>query len=398
LTASSDFPTTAGAFDTTYNGGGADAVVSKLNSAGSGFKYSSYLGGASFDAALGIAVDETGSAYVTGSGGPDFPTTPGAVNTGSGGFTTKLNVLGSGLLYSAQGVGGADVAVDPSGSAYLIGGNLVTKLNSTGSSILYSTSIGEAGYGDAIAVDASGSAWVTGQTASPSFPTTPGAFDTTLDGIDDAFVVKLSTGGSPTYSTYLGGSAGELGRGIAVDSNGNAYVTGDTGGVSGPSNFPTTAGAFDTTFNGPGADAFLTKFVLAGNQPPDCSKVAGNPKLLWPPNHKYRLVMLSGATDPDSDTVTVTITGVTQDEPLNGLGDGDTAPDARRASVSNQIYVRAERSGLRDGRVYRIAFTGSDGKGGTCSGTALVGAAPHDQGKGSTPVDSAPPSYNSFGP
>jgi len=106
--------------------------------------------------------------------------------------------------------------------------------------------------------------------------------------------------------------------------------------------------------------------------------VAG-PGNLWPPNHKFRLITLTGATDPDGDTVTITITGVTQDEVLDGLGDGDTAPDAKVASASNQVFGRAERSGLGDGRVYRIAFTGSDSNGGTCSGTAFVGV-PHDEG------------------
>ena len=83
----------------------------------------------------------------------------------------------------------------------------------------------------------------------------------------------------------------------------------------------------------------------------------------------------------------LTITGVTQDEPLNGLGDGDTSPDAAVGPASNKVKLRAERSGLGDGRVYRIAFTGSDGLGGTCAGVATVGV-PHDQGGGSTPIDS----------
>jgi hypothetical protein len=131
------------------------------------------------------------------------------------------------------------------------------------------------------------------------------------------------------------------------------------------------------------------------NRPPTCTATAG-PDLLWPPNHKYRLVDIGGASDPDDDRVTLRITGVTQDEPLNGLGDGNTAPDAKRAAAAHQVYVRAERSGRGDGRVYRIVLTGSDGKGGTCVGTATVGV-PHDQGHGKTPVDSAPPSYNSFG-
>ena len=132
------------------------------------------------------------------------------------------------------------------------------------------------------------------------------------------------------------------------------------------------------------------------NEPPDCSGVKPDVRTLWPPNHKYRLITLSGATDPDGDPVTLTITGVTQDEPLNGLGDGDTSPDAKAGPTSNRVFVRAERSGKGNGRVYRIAFAGSDGEGGTCTGHVTVGV-PHDQGKGSTPVDSGS-TVNSFGP
>lgn len=133
------------------------------------------------------------------------------------------------------------------------------------------------------------------------------------------------------------------------------------------------------------------------NIPPDCSTVTASPNILWPPNHKFRVVTLSGATDPDGDEVTLTITGVTQDEPLNGVADGNTSPDAEAGPQPNNVRLRAERSGRGDGRVYRISFTGSDGKGGTCADTVTVGV-PHDMGKGSTPIDSAPPSYNSFGP
>jgi hypothetical protein len=135
--------------------------------------------------------------------------------------------------------------------------------------------------------------------------------------------------------------------------------------------------------------------ILDDEAPPVCSTVTTEP-LLWPPNHKYRLVTLAGATDPDGDTVTLTVTGVTQDEPLNGLGDGDTAPDAKTGPASNQVWLRAERSGTGDGRVYRISFTGSDGHGGTCSGSTTVGV-PHDQGKGATPADSGL-TVDSFGP
>jgi hypothetical protein len=131
------------------------------------------------------------------------------------------------------------------------------------------------------------------------------------------------------------------------------------------------------------------------NTPPDCSTVTPTPDTLWPANHKLRLVSIGGATDADGDTVTLTIDAVTQDEALDGLGDGDTSPDATPGGASNEVNLRAERSGTGDGRVYRLAFTGDDGRGGTCTGTVLV-SVPHDQGKGSTAIDSGL-IVNSFG-
>jgi len=122
------------------------------------------------------------------------------------------------------------------------------------------------------------------------------------------------------------------------------------------------------------------------NHNPICTDVTGGPSL-WPPNHKLRLITLTGAVDPDGTPVTTTVTGVTQDEPLNALGDGNTSPDAFHGPASNQVYLRAERSGLGDGRVYRISFQVTDTQGGSCTGTALVGV-PHDQGAHATAIDS----------
>lgn len=135
-----------------------------------------------------------------------------------------------------------------------------------------------------------------------------------------------------------------------------------------------------------GGPAFTQTISVAVNAPPDCGAVTGGPNL-WPPNHKLRLVTLTGATDPDGDPVVVTVDGVTQDEPLNGRADGNTSPDAKPGPSSDQVYLRAERSGKGNGRVYRVAFTGDDGEGGTCTGVAVVGV-PHDRGKGKVPVDS----------
>jgi chitinase len=117
---------------------------------------------------------------------------------------------------------------------------------------------------------------------------------------------------------------------------------------------------------------------------------------LEPPNHKLRLVRLAGATDPDGDPVTLVVKGVTQDEPVNGTGDGDTSPDAQAGPTSDSVKLRAERAGSGDGRVYRIRFEGSDGKGGTCAGAVNV-TVPRSQGKQSVAVDSGQ-SYTSFGP
>ena len=123
------------------------------------------------------------------------------------------------------------------------------------------------------------------------------------------------------------------------------------------------------------------------NRPPDCSAAVASSSRLAPPNHKLVAVAPSGVTDPDGDTVTLTITGVTQDEPV-----GDV-PDAVTGSAPGQALVRAERNGTGDGRVYRVSFSARDERAGTCTGTVKV-AVP----KGAAPaVDSAPPSYDSFG-
>ncbi|MEP7286189.1 MAG: SBBP repeat-containing protein [Chloroflexota bacterium] len=293
FTQSTNFPTTRGAFQTIYGGLG-DAFVVKLNTTGSGLLYSTYLGGSDVDEGAGIAIDSSGNAYITGfTQSTNFPTTAGAFQTtlaGPDAFVVKLNATGSELLYSTY-LGGSDVevgfrvAVDSSGNAYVLGWTIsdnfpttvgafqtvygglgdafVVKLNTTGSGLLYSTFLGgtngdDKGYG--IAVDSSGSAYVTGYTQSTNFPTTVGAFQTVYSSYD-AFVVKLNANGTGLiYGTYLGGSNVDVGYGIAVDSSGNAYVTGEAG-----LGFPTTVGAFQTTFGGGGGDAFVVKLSATGN-------------------------------------------------------------------------------------------------------------------------------------
>ena len=232
-TTSLDYPTTRGAFDRTFNGD-FDAFVTKLNATGSALVYSTFLGGTDTDEGTGIAVRE-GRAYVTGgTTSANYPTTPDA-------FDTSYN-------------GGADA--------------VVTKLNATGSALAYSTFLGGADSDDVvegIAVDGSGRAYVTGQTYSADYPTTPGAFDTSFNDNGDAFATKLNaTGSALDYSTFLGGSSGDSGLDIAVDGTDRAYVTGGTYSAD----YPTTPGAFDTSFNGGIAnfhDAFVTKLNASGS-------------------------------------------------------------------------------------------------------------------------------------
>src|SRR5215213_5779211 len=307
FTGSFDFPTTGGAFDITLDTGLAlDAFVTKLNPAGSALVYSTFLGGNDTDLGFGIAVDTSGSAYVTGrTGSPNFPTTFGAPHNGNFDvFVTKLNPSGSALVYSTL-FGGIDfeqgnrIALDTSGSAYVTGdtfspnfpttpgvvdttmnggtASFVTKLNPSGSALVYSTFLDgfSTDHANGIAVDVSGSAYVTGETFSFDFPTTAGAFDPTFNGFSDAFITKLNaTGSAFVYSTFIGGSNNEWGNGIAVDTAGSAYVIGATLSP----NFPTTVGAFDTTHNGD-IDVFVTKLNPSGSAPLIYSTFVGGSKL-----------------------------------------------------------------------------------------------------------------------
>ncbi|MEA2211136.1 MAG: chitinase [Solirubrobacteraceae bacterium] len=153
----------------------------------------------------------------------------------------------------------------------------------------------------------------------------------------------------------------------------------------------------DVNFTGglaPGASAYfslegaISANGLSFNSPPDCSAATTNVTTLWPPNHRLVPVVISGVTDPNADPLTINVTGVTQDEPTNGLGDGDTGPaDAVITPNSSTVQIRAERSGTGDGRVYVISFTATDPSGASCSGSLAV-TVQHDQKPGHVAVDS----------
>lgn len=201
--------------------------------------YSTFLGGSGDDVGFALAVDYQGNAYV-------------ACITSSSDFPT---------------VGPASFGTAPSGRDTAF----ITKLNSTGTALVYSTYLGgtqnDSAY--AIALDSNNNAYVTGFTSSPDFPVTSNAFQSNLvsGAQDNVFLTKLSADGqSLLYSTYLGGGGLDDGIGIAVDSNQNAWITGETTSGS-PSPFPTTANAFQTTLNSAGGNAFVSRIdtTLSGS-------------------------------------------------------------------------------------------------------------------------------------
>ncbi|HEY3132793.1 MAG TPA: SBBP repeat-containing protein [Acidobacteriota bacterium] len=268
-----------------------DAFVAKLNASGDALVYSTYLGGTRRDAATAVAIDSAGDAYVTGfTDSKDFPVT-GALQEASGGgsdvFITKLSSAGAVLLFSTYlGGNGNDVALgialDSVGNAYVAGSTdstnfpttsaplqsanagfkdvFVAKIRSIGGLLLYSTYLG--GENDdvatAIAIDQTGSAYVTGYTRSSKFPVV-NSLQPSSRGDFDAFVAQVNAGGSGlVYSTYLGGTAGDFGTGIAVDSAGNAYVTGYTDSGDFPVKNPLQA------VTGGGTDAFIARVNASG--------------------------------------------------------------------------------------------------------------------------------------
>jgi gliding motility-associated-like protein len=222
------FPTTLGAFDVTYNGGIYDIAVSKLNSTISSLIYSTYLGGSGDDAITNdIHVDNIGNILCSGYGSSGFPTTVGAYNATYNGGNTD---------------------------------GFVIELNSSGTALNFSTLIGSTGDDGAHMSykDHNNNIVVTGY-CNNNFPVTPCCYDPTYNGGNsDAFISIFNPScSSLIYSTYIGGSGNDAGWALTCDYD-TVYVTGNTGS----SNFPTTTGAYDASFNGGTSDFFVLKIYL----------------------------------------------------------------------------------------------------------------------------------------
>jgi hypothetical protein len=304
------FPVVGGP-DLTYNSGYSDAFVAKVRADGSGLVYVGYIGGVDQDKGRGIAVDDAGQAYVTGytySDEATFPVVGGPDLTYNGtrdAFVAKVRADGSGLVYAGY-IGGSNaefgmgIAVDGAGQAYVTGDTwsdeatfpvvggpdltynntidaFVAKVRADGTGLDYCGYIGGSAndFGEGIAVDSAGKAYVTGWTHSwqSSFPVTVGP-DLTFNQGWDAFVAKVRADGSGLdYCGYIGGDyMDDLGMGIAVDGAGQAYVTGWT--ESGQATFPVVGGP-DLTYNGGGGDAFVAKVRADGSGLEYCGYIGG---------------------------------------------------------------------------------------------------------------------------
>lgn len=294
-TGSSNFPLAAASRSTFL--GGKEGFALKLNAAGSMLTYSTYLGGANYDVATGIAVDDSGFAYVTGDTlSADFavsvPVQP-SLGGGQDAFVVKLDAAGVRVFSTFLGgtltehAGG--IAADNAGNVYLAGGTFSSNFpiagamqgasaggqdafiikikTTTPAQILYSTYLGGSGgtltapeQANAIAIDSTGTAYIAGVVSSTNFPVTSGALQTSFGGSRDVFVTKLNPAGNVRlYSTYLGWTGFDWATAIAVDGNGNAHVAGYTSSVS-----FANVGGVQTGFKGL-YDGFVSKFNAAGN-------------------------------------------------------------------------------------------------------------------------------------
>jgi len=287
-TYSPDFPTTEGCWDDSHNNG-SDVFISKLNQDGSSLHYSTFIGGSKRELCGDITLDSLKNVYITGeTDSPDFPTTVGCFDASYNGgdvFVSKLNHDGSAILYSTF-VGGDNIefgngiTLDLENNAYVSGTTFssdfpttadcfdnsfngefsdafVFKLSPDGSSLIYSTFLGgkASDNGGNIILDSENNAYIMGRTHSSDFPVTSDSYDGSYNEGGDIYISILNPAGSGlVYSTFVGGKNSEWGSSIILDSKNNIYI----GGVTKSSDFPTTDGCYDGSYNGE-SDGFVLK-------------------------------------------------------------------------------------------------------------------------------------------
>lgn len=271
-TVSTDLPTTSGAYQESHGGGNYDAFVAAFESDGAALVYATFLGGTGGERGNGVRVDASGRAYACGeTRSTDFPVRSAAVSSNDSGatygFVTQLNADGDDIVYSTYVDEGIvrGIALDGSGRIHYTAKAdfvYVVKLAADGGSKLYTfqggveDSVQELPF--AIALDGSGNAYVTGSTGEGNFPTTSGAYQSTYNGNDDAFVMKVDASGTLVWSTLLGGASLESSRAIAVDGDGRPTV----GGFTRSSDFP-TASPYQDSLDGT-LDGFVARFNASG--------------------------------------------------------------------------------------------------------------------------------------
>ena len=380
LGATREFPTTLGAFDTTFNGE-IDGFVTKLDATGGALVYSTLLGTPKAEGISAARVDREGSVYLVGESGGSFPTTADAYDRifnggGSDGFLAKLDPTGSELLYATYfGGSGRDrvrsMALDHEGFAYIAGitdsfdlnttpgafqpkragGDdvFVIKIDASGDPPVYATYLGgNQNEADAsIGIDSGGNAYITGSTQGFGFPTTRGALSTEVGGVRDAFVAKLNGSGQTLlYATFLGGSGVDVGSAVAVDAEGSIYVVGSTRSAD----FPVSPDADDPTYAGT-SDMFLSKLSSSGDRLLYSSFFGSGDNLRLGPN--------SLVLDPEEKAI---VAGTLE---FLGSEDFPTTPGAfRPARPGGRFDVFAARFDLTDfGGVPQIAAGGILGAG-----------------------------------
>jgi DNA-binding beta-propeller fold protein YncE len=351
--------------------------------------------------------------------------TNGAIWHTNWSWNTVMKITSAGALVGTFGTGGATddrgVVVTPADNDVWVAnsaGNNVSRLDNNGN-LLQVIPVGVGPMG--VAVDAAGKVWVTNYSTHDAMRIDPatnlvdltvslgaGAFPYNYSDMTGSTLIAPPNTGTWTVVHDSGISGAIWGyvtwnASTPGDSSLQVYAASSTDGVTFSAEQAVTNGADLTVPDGQylrvrvqfnrattGESPILYDLTILANRPPDCSATAPSVTTLWPPNHQWEPVTLTGVTDPDGDAVTITFTSIRQDEPVDTNGDGSFTPDGRGVGTAT-AELRAERSGTNkvpgNGRVYTLAFTATDPYGLTCEGTVRVGV-PHNVGR--PPIDDGP--------